>query len=212
MPTLDTLKKQAKQYLRWHKDHYYPVAATIRSFLPKYGELSDRQILESEFKLADAQELVAKRHGFDGWQALKEGLEPMTGNTTSVAVNPTLMTAMPQIPTTSIDVTREFYTEKLGFSVVILYGNPPFYMHLERDGARLIFKHVDEPPHDRSKRNDDTLLGAEVVVDDVKSLFLEFQSRGVPFYQTLRKEPWGSKTFMVDDPDGNLILFAGSGD
>jgi len=34
----------------------------------------------------------------------------------------------------------------------------------------------------------------------------------VPFYQTLRKEPWGSKTFIVDDPTGNLILFAGSGD
>ncbi|MFZ1989757.1 MAG: VOC family protein [Alphaproteobacteria bacterium] len=212
MPSIDTLKKQAKQYLRWHKDGYYPVAATIRSLLPKYKDLTDRQILTAAFKLADAQELVARRHGFESWQALKEGLVSMANTTTLVASKPTLMNAMPQIPTTNLDVTRAFYTEKLGFKVAILYGEPAFYMHLERDGARLIFKHTDEPPHDPSKRNDDTLLGAEIVVDDVKALFKEFQSSGVPFYQALRKEPWGSKTFIVDDPDGNLILFAGTGD
>jgi len=45
-------------------------------------------------------------------------------------------------------------------------------------------------------------------VDDVKQLFLEFQAAGVPFHQTLRKEPWGATTFIVRDPDGNLLLFA----
>jgi hypothetical protein len=29
------------------------------------------QILESRFKLADAQELAAREMGFNGWQALK---------------------------------------------------------------------------------------------------------------------------------------------
>jgi hypothetical protein len=33
--------------------------------------------------------------------------------------------------------------------------------------------------------------------------------RGVTFAQTLRREPWGAKTFIVKDPDGNLLLFAG---
>ena len=212
MPTLETLKKQAKQYLRWHKDGYYPVAATIRAALPKYKNLTDHDILAAAFKLADAQELIARRHGFETWQALKQGLEPMTNSSTLVATRPTLMNAMPQIPATDIEETIAFYTGKLGFKVTISYGNPAFYLHLERDGARLIFKHQDEPAHDRAKRSDDTLLGAEIVVDDVKALFQEFQAAGVPFYQTLRKEPWGSKTFIVDDPNGNLILFAGSGD
>jgi hypothetical protein len=35
------------------------------------------------------------------------------------------------------------------------------------------------------------------------------QSAGVVFHQTLRKEPCGAKTFIVRDPDGNLLLFAG---
>jgi hypothetical protein len=31
MPNLDNLKKQAKQYPRWHPERYYPVAAEIRT-------------------------------------------------------------------------------------------------------------------------------------------------------------------------------------
>ncbi len=46
----------------------------------------------------------------------------------------------------------------------------------------------------------------------IKQLFLEFQAAGVTFFQTLRKEPWGAQTFIVKDPDGNLLLFAGPGE
>jgi uncharacterized glyoxalase superfamily protein PhnB len=38
------------------------------------------------------------------------------------------------------------------------------------------------------------------------------QAAGVRFHQTLRTEPWGARTFIVRDPEGNLILFAGRGD
>ena len=31
----------------------------------------------------------------------------------------------------------------------------------------------------------------------------------VPFHQPLNTEPWGAGTFVVSDPDENLILFAG---
>jgi len=31
----------------------------------------------------------------------------------------------------------------------------------------------------------------------------------VRFHQELKTEPWGARTFIVKDPDGNLILFAG---
>ena len=38
---------------------------------------------------------------------------------------------------------------------------------------------------------------------------LEFQRIGVTFHKSLRAEPWGARTFIVADPDGNLICFAG---
>jgi len=56
------------------------------------------------------------------------------------------------------------------------------------------------------------LLGASVTVDsaaEIKLLFLHDQAAGVDFFQTLRQEPWGARTFIVRDPDGNLLLFAG---
>lgn len=55
MPSLDNLKKQAKLYLRWHRDRYYPVAAQIRALLPRCRNLSDAEILARSFKLADAR-------------------------------------------------------------------------------------------------------------------------------------------------------------
>ncbi len=48
--------------------------------------------------------------------------------------------------------------------------------------------------------------------DEIKQLFLEFQSAGVQFHQTLKKQPWGATNFIVKDPDGNLLLFAGPED
>ena len=58
MPNIENLKKQAKQYLRWHRERYYPVAAQIRAALSRFRNVGDVQILESSFKLADAHELV----------------------------------------------------------------------------------------------------------------------------------------------------------
>jgi uncharacterized glyoxalase superfamily protein PhnB len=46
-------------------------------------------------------------------------------------------------------------------------------------------------------------------VEQIKQLFLDYQAADVTFQQSLRNEPWQAKTFVVKDPDGNLILFAG---
>jgi len=56
------------------------------------------------------------------------------------------------------------------------------------------------------------LLAASLTVDtadEIKQLFLEYQAAGATFFQTLRREPWGAGDFIVKDPDGNLLLFAG---
>lgn len=79
---------------------------------------------------------------------------------------------------------------------------------MRRDGARLNLRHVDAPLIDPSLRAREDYLSASINVDDVKQLYLEFQTAGVDFHQTLRKEPWGATTFIVRDPDGNLLLFA----
>jgi hypothetical protein len=56
------------------------------------------------------------------------------------------------------------------------------------------------------------LLAASISVDDVQALHSEFQAAHIAFHQALRTEDWGARTFIVRDPDGNLLLFAGSAD
>ena len=71
---------------------------------------------------------------------------------------------------------------------------------------------MDEPFFAKDIRERETLLSASITLasaDEIKQLFLAYQAADVAFAQSLRKEPWGAKTFMVKDPDGNLILFAG---
>ena len=65
---------------------------------------------------------------------------------------------------------------------------------------------------DPELRDRESLLSADMGLDtheEIQQLFHEFQAAGVTFFQTLRKEPWGAQTFIVKDPDGNLLLFAG---
>jgi len=209
MPNLENLKKQAKLYLRWHRDRYYPVAAQIRAVLPRFRHLTDREVLAHSFRLSDAQELIAKKAGFENWEALLKGVHTMEDIHGETVSKPTLLAAEPQLFVADIGASCEFYTEKLGFSVAFTYGEPPFYGQVFRDGARLNLRQLDEPalrPELRGK-----VLSASITLDDAKPLFLEFQAAGVVFHQTLKTEPWGARTFIVADPDGNLILFAGRG-
>jgi catechol 2,3-dioxygenase-like lactoylglutathione lyase family enzyme len=212
MPNIENLKKQAKQYLRWHREKYYPVAAQIRAALPRFRHLGDQQILESSFKLADAQELVARQMGFDGWQALKSGADAMTDEPKQKTPRPILNSIEAQLFVANIKSSCDFYTNKLGFAVAFVYGDPPYYAQLVRDQARLNLRLVCEPVFVGDVRKREHLLSASITVattNEIKQLFLSYQAAGVSFHQTLKKEPWGARTFIVSDPDENLILFAG---
>lgn len=217
MANLENLKKQAKQIQRWHRDGYHPVAAQIRIWLATYRDLSDREILAQPFKLNDAQELVARKHGFEDWQALKnwpalkKGVATMTASAIQTAAAPFLSTAEPQLFVTDMPAACAFYVDRLGFKLAFAYGEPAFYAQVARDGARLNLRHVDAPVFDAALRAKDDLLSATITLDDAKALFLEYQARGVAFHQTLRTEPWGARTFIVADPDGNLIAFSAHG-
>lgn len=128
------------------------------------------------------------------------------------AQQPVLSSVSAQLFVADVVVSCNFFTERLGFTVDFVYGEPPFYGQVVRDTARLALRLVCEPVFVGDIRVREHLLSASITVDtaaEIKQLFLDFQAAGVPFHQPLRKEPWGARTFVVLDPDGNLILFAG---
>ena len=212
MPNLENLKKQAKLILRWHRERHYPVAPQIRRLIPRFLNMSDSEILAASFKLSDAQEMVARQHGFDNWEALKTGLSTTSRKVRSSSSKATSVGAEPQLFVADIKRSCEFFCKKLGFSLVFSYGDPPYYAQVGRDAARLNFRCVERPAIEATVRDREELLAVSLTVataDEIKLLFLEFQSAGVTFRQKLKTQPWGAKNFVVKDPDGNLLLFAG---
>jgi hypothetical protein len=206
MPNLENLRKQAKLILRWHRDRYHPVAAQIRSGLSRYSRMTDSEILAQSFKLGDAQELVARQRGFESWQALKTGLMTMSHHAETISTKAVIAGAEPQLFVADIKISCDC------FAIAFTYGEPPFYAQVKRDGARVDLRCVKQPLIDADLRDREQLLAAALTVattDEIKQLFLEFQAAGVTFFQTLKRQPWGARNFIVSDVDGNLLLFAG---
>jgi catechol 2,3-dioxygenase-like lactoylglutathione lyase family enzyme len=107
---------------------------------------------------------------------------------------PRLLAAHPQILVSDMQRAVAFYTGTLGFRVVFLYGEPPFYGLVERDGAGLNLRHVDDPARYRAPESEQ-VLAANIPAEGVKALFLGL-------------ERWGTQDFVLRDPDGNLLCFA----
>lgn len=124
---------------------------------------------------------------------------------------PLISATAAQLFVSDVAASCDFFTKILGFELVFLYGAPPFYGRVRRGAGHLNLKRTDAPVIDPALRDRESLLSADLSVDDSESLtrlFREFQAAGAPFHQGLRREPWGALTFIVKDPDGNLLLFA----
>jgi catechol 2,3-dioxygenase-like lactoylglutathione lyase family enzyme len=135
----------------------------------------------------------------------------MSNHADKTSLSAVLTSAEPQLFVTDIKASCDFFAAKLGFAVVFIHGEPPFYAQLRRDGAALNLRHVDRPVIDPALRDREELLSASLTVataEEIKQLFLAFQAAGVTFFQMLRQQPWGATNFIVKDPDGNLLLFA----
>lgn len=216
MPNLENLRKQAKQVLRWHHEGHYPVAATIRAALPRFRDLTDREVLAAPFSLADAQAVVARQNGFEDWAALKKGSLAMRDPAaTSPAETSMLSGAEPVLYVSDFSLALAFYTQKLGFAVDFAYGEPPFFGVVVRDAARLCLRKVTGPVFAGDIREREELLSASITLDTavgLKKLFLDYQAADVSFHLPLKTQPWGARNFILRDPDGNLILFASPAD
>jgi catechol 2,3-dioxygenase-like lactoylglutathione lyase family enzyme len=208
MLNIDNLKKQAKLLIRWHRAGNRSVGGRIRS-LPRYRNLTDVEALALKFPLREAQEIIALEGGYQSWAALKSGISEMPKQTRPVPAGAVLTAALPVVFVASVQASAAFFRDKLGFAIDFLHGDPPFYASVSRDAACLHLRFVHEPVVAPEVREREELLSAFVNVENIKGLFAEYKAARVDFVQPLRKKPWGGSAFIVRDPDGNWICFAG---
>jgi catechol 2,3-dioxygenase-like lactoylglutathione lyase family enzyme len=114
--------------------------------------------------------------------------------------------AVPNIFVKDFQAALAYYTGPLGFRSLFVFGEPPFYAHVARDEAILAIRCVSKPVIDRSAGDD--LLSAFVEVSDVNIVHDALQAAGAHIRQPPRDEPWGMRSVIVSDLDGNLICLA----
>ena len=76
-PNLDHLRRQAKALLAALESRDTEAAATIRDHLPAAKGMSVSQVLETRYRLADAQSAIARKTGFAGWPHLARHVDQL---------------------------------------------------------------------------------------------------------------------------------------
>jgi catechol 2,3-dioxygenase-like lactoylglutathione lyase family enzyme len=117
-----------------------------------------------------------------------------------------LKQAIPNVFVKDFSAALAYYTGSLGFRLLFVYGDPPFYAHVAQDEAILAIRHVARPVIDHGAGED--LLSAFIEASDVDVLHDALRAAGAQIRQAPRDEPWGMRSLIVSDPDGNLICFA----
>src|SRR5262249_7048972 len=113
----------------------------------------------------------------------------------TVSTKPRLVAAEPQMFVADVNASCAFFTDKLGFSIVFTYGEPPYYAQVKRDGAALNLRCVEGHAIDPDMRDREELLSASITLasaGEITQLARDFQQAGVSFAQELAKKSWGA--------------------
>jgi hypothetical protein len=111
----------------------------------------------------------------------------------------------PKLPMRDKNVTREFYSNQLGFKE---FGSVDFegYLMMEKDRIQIHFFEFKELD---PKENYGQVYIRTDNIDKFHKSLLEKQTSIHPNGQ-LEIKPWGQKEFSVLDPDSNLLTFGQS--
>ena len=119
----------------------------------------------------------------------------------------TFKSIVPILFVRDVPTSAAYFRDKLGFEIDFLYGEPPFYGAVSRDGVCIHFRCVHEPNFAELAAREHSLILASITVDDVHALFAELKGRGADIVQLPTKQSWGGTDLYVRDPDGNVISF-----
>lgn len=118
-----------------------------------------------------------------------------------------LTAVTPILFVSDVPASAAFYGEKLGFKTDFLYGAPPFYGAVSRDGVCLHLRCVHRPNFAELAAREVSLILATIEVSDVRAFHDEIAARGAEIAQKPTRQVWGGTDFQIRDPDGNVISF-----
>ncbi|MCB0713765.1 MAG: VOC family protein [Ignavibacteriae bacterium] len=121
---------------------------------------------------------------------------------------PTLLATAPVLLVRNVTEAANYYRDKLGFTYDKLWGEPPHFCMVKRDGLTLMLNetpaNVEHLPHWQVVEK---MWNAYFWVDDAKGLYEEFQKSGATIDYELGMKHYGVLEFGVQDIDGHDLAF-----
>jgi uncharacterized glyoxalase superfamily protein PhnB len=114
--------------------------------------------------------------------------------------------SVPVISTADVRATVDYYSRVLGFQEHFIFGEPPVYAGVERDGVLIYITH-DPRMAEMLKRND---LHPEIFlwVQAVDRVFAQHRQSGAKIIEEVSDRPWDARQYVVEDPNGYRLKIA----
>ena len=106
--------------------------------------------------------------------------------------------------------TANYYRDQLGFAYDRLWGNPPSFCMVWRNGVIIMLSQLEQTGVMRPNRMVDPQGGAwdaYIWIDNADALHAEFKSKGVKIPRDLFDQPYGCRDFEVEDCNGYRLCF-----
>jgi uncharacterized glyoxalase superfamily protein PhnB len=114
--------------------------------------------------------------------------------------------AVPVIATADVKSTVNYYKDVLGFTEHFIFGNPPVYAGIEKDGV-LLYISLDAEFASAVEASD---LHPEIFlwVQDVDKIFEEHKRRGAKIFEEVSNRPWDARQYVIEEPNGYHLKVA----
>lgn len=121
---------------------------------------------------------------------------------------PRITASAPVLLVRDVVASADYFRDRLGFSYDRLWGDPPDFCMVDRDGHKVMLSQAPADaelvPHWRVV---DMMWDVYFWVDDVDAIYEELQRRGAIIDYELGVKPYDVKEFGVRDLDGHDIAF-----
>jgi uncharacterized glyoxalase superfamily protein PhnB len=121
---------------------------------------------------------------------------------------PQIRGVAPVLLVRDVVASANYFRDKLGFSYDRLWGEPPGFCMVRRDGQTIMLSQAPAEakliPHWRVVEQ---MWNAYFWVEDVEALYAEFKKLGARIDYEVELKPYGVKEFGVQDLDDHDIAF-----
>lgn len=117
----------------------------------------------------------------------------------------------PVLLVSDVVASAAYYRDALGFCYEQMWGDPPCFCILHRDGLSLMIGNANAEQIQPNTAVRPGTFDVYFWVDDVWSLHDAFEAAGAKVVRAIQQQEYGCLEFIVADLDGNQLAFGQCG-